>query len=354
MPLPKDIRRKLSELGRPKKAGDEPSDTPAEAKEQRDSAPADRSPAAPDTEPEAPPQPTTGRGASVVPPAAPSADAPEGRLGPMCRQRLKQRLQQSLGAEQDEARERSFGPARTIEEVLPGEVVENQLGPIYVARIRAADVMPVPGLVERFVETLQRSDLAAVHHEFAVLSQADPAKVVFLDTETTGLASVPLFLCGIMRYAGDALVIEQMLARDYTEEPALLWRVQSVLEATDVLVTYNGRTFDLPFIHDRMVYHLLDYSFSGEHIDLLPHARRLYRGVFPDCRLQTLELRLCGFPERRDDIPGEDIPQAYHDFVATSNAGILAPIFRHNARDLVALCDVMLRIIAEGSGRRSA
>jgi len=153
---------------------------------------------------------------------------------------------------------------------------------------------------------------------------------------------------------GDGLVIEQMLARDYTEEPALLRHVQSVLESTDVLVTYNGRTFDLPFIHDRMVYHLLDYRFGGEHLDLLPHARRLYRGVFPDCKLQTLEVRLCGFPERTDDIPGEDIPQAYHDFVASSNAGILAPIFRHNARDLIVLCDVLLRVVEQCSGGSTA
>jgi uncharacterized protein YprB with RNaseH-like and TPR domain len=350
VPLPRDIRRKLSELGRPKKAAPEPADTPADVEKEPGAAPPHASRDVAATPPPETRRPATESPAEAVPPPAEGA---QGGLGTMSRQRLKERLQQSFAAEQDDTPGRTFGPAQTLEQVLPGEAVENEFGSVYVARMQAVDVMPGLDLAERFSEAVRRSDLAAVHEEFAVLAEANPAKVVFLDTETTGLASVPLFLCGIMSHAAGGVVIEQMLARDYTEEPAVLRRVQELLEATDVLVTYNGRTFDLPFIHDRMVYHLLDYSYGGEHIDLLPHARRLYRGVFPDCRLQTLEVRLCGFPDRTDDIPGDEIPQAYHDFVATSNAAILAPIVRHNARDLVTLCDVLLRIIAQGSAGRS-
>jgi len=331
--LPRDIRRKLSQLGRPKQAAEQ-----------------DERAAEPERETEAPEQPAQ----TVTPPAPSQTEAQSGSLGRVSRRLLKDRLQERFGEEQPEEETPSFGPARALEEVLPGQEVENELGRLYVARMPAADVGAPPALGEGLLAALRRTDLGALHGEFAVLAGADPAKVVFLDTETTGLTSVPLFLCGTMSHTGDGLVIEQMLARDYTEEPALLRHVQSVLESTDVLVTYNGRTFDLPFIHDRMVYHLLDYRFGGEHLDLLPHARRLYRGVFPDCKLQTLEVRLCGFPERTDDIPGEDIPQAYHDFVASSNAGILAPIFRHNARDLIVLCDVLLRVVEQCSGGSTA
>jgi uncharacterized protein YprB with RNaseH-like and TPR domain len=322
--LPRDIRRKLSQLGRPKEAEQAPAEPEERSRPAPEERPTERAPAAPSRR-----------------------EAKDDTLGRVSRRLLRDRLQERFLGEQPEEPSPSFGPARALEEVLPGEEVENELGPVYVARIRAVEAGAGPELEERLRDALRRDDLAAGHTEFALLAGADPAKVMFLDTETTGLTGVPLFLCGTMSRGDDGLAIEQVLARDYTEEPALLRHVQSGLEATDVLVTYNGRTFDLPYIHDRMAYHLLDYRYGGEHMDLLPHARRLYREVFPDCKLQTLETHLCGLPVRTGDIPGADIPQAYHDFVATANAGILAPIFRHNAQDLIVLCDVMLRMIEE-------
>ncbi|MFQ6133992.1 MAG: ribonuclease H-like domain-containing protein [Armatimonadota bacterium] len=250
-------------------------------------------------------------------------------------------------AEEAEASDKRIlaGLALKLEACLPGEVAGNDLGSLYVVRRREAEVSgyasPLPGLLE----TLGRTDLAALHEEFGLLAGADAEAVAFLDTETAGLQSVPLFLCGIMRCRHGELWIEQMLARDYTEEPALLQYIHDSLSQAQVLVTYNGRTFDVPFIHDRMAYHLIEARIETAHLDLLPHARRRFRGVLPDCKLQTLETQLCRRPRSAADIPGEQIPEAYHDFVADGDARRLEPIFEHNALDLVTLAEVLVRLV---------
>ena len=82
---------------------------------------------------------------------------------------------------------------------------------------------------------------------------------------------------------------------------------------------------------------------TAGHLDLLHAARRVYRGVLPDCRLETLERYVCQ-RRRTEDIAGHLIPEAYHHFVRTGNAIDLGRIISHNAWDLVTLLDLMLRL----------
>ena len=87
----------------------------------------------------------------------------------------------------------------------------------------------------------------------------------------------------------------------------------------DVLVTFNGKSFDWPMVLDRSVRHRLAGKRPAAellHVDLLHHARRRWRRQLPDCRLQTLEQLVCR-RRRSDDIPGQRIPAAYAEFVRT-------------------------------------
>ena len=80
-------------------------------------------------------------------------------------------------------------------------------------------------------------------------------------------------------------------------------------------------------------------------MDLLHESRRVWGKVLPDCRLQTLEQKVCR-RFRRDDIPGAQIPDVYHHFVRTADARLLAQVVEHNAWDLVTLADLLLRLPA--------
>jgi len=203
-----------------------------------------------------------------------------------------------------------------LESVLPGRVHIHERGELYVCE--------------------RRMEIAPEIHRLG----CDPSEAVFLDIETCGLANCPLFLIGIMSMRGNLSMVEQFFARDYSEEAALLAHLGDVLSGYQMLITFNGKTFDVPYMRDRMVLHQIEHEFDQEHFDLLPPARRLWRGKLPDCRLQTLEEHICG-RRRYGDTPGHLIPQLYHDFVRTGNAAPLEGVFHHNALDLVTMAELL-------------
>lgn len=169
------------------------------------------------------------------------------------------------------------------------------------------------------------------------LLQARPAVPggIVVDIETAGLAAAPLFLVGAL-WSGEtgAPVVTQWLARDYTEEAAVLEAFAAFAAGRGPWVTFNGASFDLPYLADRRVYHRLGAVLPPEHLDLLPRARRKWQGTVADCRLKTLEQSVCGLL-RCGDVDGSAIPDLYHEFARTRNWAIIAPVLHHNAMDLL-------------------
>ena len=182
---------------------------------------------------------------------------------------------------------------------------------------------------------------------------ADPEGALFVDTETTGLAGSMVFLLGTMQVLPDGMLLRQVFARDYREEAALLSKWTEKLEQARLLVSFNGKSFDLPVLRDRLGYHRIAPPEEPAHVDLLHHARRRWVGVLPDCRLQTLEWHLCG-RRRVGDIPGEEIPGVYHHFVRTGATSDILNVFHHNALDLITLAGLALKLAEAEEGKASA
>jgi uncharacterized protein YprB with RNaseH-like and TPR domain len=172
----------------------------------------------------------------------------------------------------------------------------------------------------------------------------DLSRMVFLDIETCGLANVPVFLVGTMQISGDDFAIRQFLARDYSEEKSLLASVQEVFAGCEGLITFNGKTFDVPFLRDRMVHHRLECPPIGEHYDLLAWARPKWRRTLPNCKLQTLESHVCN-RYRTGDIPGSEIPGLYHKFVRDRDYEPMLSVLKHNAMDLMTMAELLPKIV---------
>ena len=172
-------------------------------------------------------------------------------------------------------------------------------------------------------------------------ANAQPEDLLFMDTETCGLGGTMIFLVGLMRYADGDLVFSQHLARDYTEEAAILRAYALCYQQAGVLVTFNGKSFDMTQIRDRWAFYSLESPWADPpHLDLLHESRRRWKGQLKRFNLQSLERRFCR-RHRAGDIPGAAIPETYHEFVRTGDARRMRDILHHNLLDLLTMAQLV-------------
>jgi uncharacterized protein len=198
-------------------------------------------------------------------------------------------------------------------------------------------------------------------------------RTLFVDLETTGLsggAGTVAFLVGCGWFDMGAFQVRQFLLTSYASERALLDAVASCFDAASLLVTYNGKTFDVPVMETRWMFHRMRMPLeSVRHFDMLHPARRLWRaregssdGRLRDgasssddscCRLGTLERVLCDVT-RVGDVPGLEIPGRYFQFLRSGDARPLEPVLEHNRLDLISLAAVTahaVQLVEEGVPR---
>lgn len=165
--------------------------------------------------------------------------------------------------------------------------------------------------------------------------------IVFLDTETSGLAGgtgTYVFLVGMGYRTPNGFELIQFFMRDPGQEAAFLASLDQWLARFNVVVTFNGKTFDVPLLNTRFQMNGITSPFSSfEHLDILHIARRLWRNRLPSRALGELEKEVIQFFRSGEDIPGWMIPQMYFDYLRSGDARPLAGIFYHNARDILSL-----------------
>ncbi len=172
-------------------------------------------------------------------------------------------------------------------------------------------------------------------------------KLLFLDTETTGLsggAGTLAFLVGMGWYEGDHFILEQCLMRDYDEEESMLTRVSERIRAHPVLCTYNGASFDLPLLSGRMILSRMRMPPQEGHIDLLHPSRRVWKMRLRRCTLKAVEEAVLGMA-RQDDLPGALVPERYFSFLKSGDLTLLEDILDHNGQDILSLPVVLQKLL---------
>ena len=167
-----------------------------------------------------------------------------------------------------------------------------------------------------------------------------PEELLFLDTETTGLAggtgTLP-FLLGLARLEDGGLRLRQYFLTGFRGEQALLEHARDWLREGKHLVSYNGKSFDVPLLLTRHRLRRLAWPLDDKpHLDLLHPTRAAFASRWPDCRLQTAEVELLGL-HRSDDLPGWLVPQVWSEFVRTGVLGEVPRILEHNRLDVITL-----------------
>ena len=196
--------------------------------------------------------------------------------------------------------------------------------------------------------------------------------LLFFDLETTGLsggAGTLAFLVGCGYFDADGFHTRQLFLSGYEAERELLDALTALAGRFNGLVTFNGRTFDVPLIETRYLFHRLESPFADmPHFDMLHPARKLWRrrgiaqashrerwsgnrpGESASCALGALEEAILGV-QRFDDVPGFEIPSRYFNYLRTGDLAPLAAVFEHNRLDLLslaALTAIAARMAGEG------
>jgi len=174
----------------------------------------------------------------------------------------------------------------------------------------------------------------------------DPRKLLFFDMETTGLGgsgTVP-FLIGFGSVTENGFQVRQYFLPDYPDEEAMLEAVRAEIKPDTVIVSYNGKAFDMPILTDRLIIQRVERNLKfGDHIDLLNPVRRLYRRRLRDCTLINVEKNILDF-YRFDDVPGYLVPSIYFDWLNTDNTDKLEGVVEHNRNDIISLYFIMYQI----------
>ena len=225
-----------------------------------------------------------------------------------------------------------------IESVLVGSDLSTAFGPAY--------------MVEN------RFEIDYIHGDVVLLNEINPqviaawarahdldtsllGKVLFLDTETSGLAGgtgTYAFLIGLGYRTAEGFVVRQVFMRDPDQEPALLAALDELIHTFDYVVTFNGKSFDVPLLNARYVMNGMTSPFPKlDHIDLLPLARRLWRNRLSSRALKDLESEIIHVPRTQEEVPGWMIPDIYFDYLKTGDARPLANVFYHNSMDILSL-----------------
>lgn len=170
---------------------------------------------------------------------------------------------------------------------------------------------------------------------------------VFFDLETTGLAGGAgtfAFLIGFAYWNDERIITEQFFLPDFGREYELFNQIQEWLSEFEYIVSFNGKSYDMPLLSNRFVLNRLNPGFKqAKHVDLIHMCRRVWKNSMSSCTLKSIEQHLLNI-HRSNDIPGEFIPQAYFDFINTCVIHDIVRMIDHNLQDIISMPLILDRL----------
>jgi len=180
----------------------------------------------------------------------------------------------------------------------------------------------------------------------------DIEDLLFLDIETLGICDSPMIILGLGFFENGIFKIRIYLARKLEEEIAMCEHFKNeILPRFKSFVTYNGKSFDIPFIVSRFLYYFDENPLISEgdlpyedvntlyhHIDLYHGCRRKFKGMFNDFTLTTIEKELLGW-KRENELPSNLVGVCYRKYLKEPRryVGLMKEAIEHNYYDIYSM-----------------
>ena len=232
-----------------------------------------------------------------------------------------------------------------IEDVLGGEEFSTVYGNIF---ITYNDYPPEYQHGKISIDRKVNPNILAAYTHLNDSAPIPIDKVAFLDTETNGLSGgtgTLVFLVGIGFFTEKGFHLTQVFLRTPGEEQAFLSVLEQIISPFELLVTYNGKSFDIPLLNTRHSLNFFPSPFQSlQHMDLLHLARQVWKIRLSSRSLSNLEHEIIQFHRTQEEIPGWLVPSIYIDYLQNGNAQPLTGVFYHNAMDILSLAAIFCHL----------
>ena len=170
------------------------------------------------------------------------------------------------------------------------------------------------------------------------IASHDVSGALFVDTETTGLggSGCLAFLVGLAWFEAGSVVLDQYVLTGPQHERAMLETVRARIARASYLVSYNGKSFDVPMLATRWIMNRIKHPEDRPHLDLLHLVRRVHRERTWRKTLKSAEQHVLGF-DRGPDVGGAEVAERYQRYLHNGNSAPLEEVMRHNAHDVMSL-----------------
>lgn len=233
---------------------------------------------------------------------------------------------------------KAIGKSIPIDKIIPGKYESTEFGDIFVYE-NFYPLDHIHGNLNLAVDFDPERIFEWAKIQNGVLK--NPPDEIFLDTETTGLAGGTgtfAFMVGVGRFTETGFQTSQLFMRDPGDEKAMLAYLEKYIAGHALLVSFNGKSFDIPILKTRYELNLIPNPFTQfGHIDVLHLARKIWRMRLENRSLKDLENHILEFQRAEEEIPGWLVPQLYVDYLHSQDATPLKGVFYHNEMDVVSL-----------------
>ncbi len=191
--------------------------------------------------------------------------------------------------------------------------------------------------MKKYVEKLK------LNIDYPIEALGSPKKLLIFDIETTGLsaANSSLYMIAALTLDPDNYILTQWFADDMSDEQDMLKDFFSYLSSFDTVISYNGETFDIPYIKScALSYHMLGPLDDMRSIDLYKHIRR-YRKIFPLDKLNQKSIERFTGLIREDKYSGGELINVYKDYLICKDESLLDMLLLHNKEDVLGLSHIL-------------
>ena len=190
----------------------------------------------------------------------------------------------------------------------------------------------------------------------------DLEELLFLDIETLGLYDSPIIMVGLGYFKNNNFEIHILFARDLEEEIAMCEHLKTeILPNYSCFITYNGKSFDIPYIANRFMYFFDDnpmisgdevpyerFNSKFHHIDLYHNCRRKYKGNFEKYTLTDMEEKLLNM-KRENELPSGLVGLCYKKYLEAPlrYVGLVKEIIEHNYWDIYSMPLILQKLLED-------